>query len=70
VCSPLWLQHGFAIGADLADGRLVRLLPGYEPETLGVHAVYLSRQHQPLLLRAMVDFLAARFSGELAPWDA
>ena len=54
---------------DLAKGRLVRLLPKYEPETLGIHAVYLSRQHQPLLLRAMLDFLAERFGGEVAPWD-
>jgi DNA-binding transcriptional LysR family regulator len=59
----------YFIGADLAQGRLVRLLPGYEPETLGIHAVYLSRQHQPLLLRAMLDFLATRFSGAVAPWD-
>jgi DNA-binding transcriptional LysR family regulator len=59
----------YFISDDLAQGRLVRLLPGYEPETLGIHALYLSRQHQPLLLRAMVDFLAARFSGEVAPWD-
>jgi DNA-binding transcriptional LysR family regulator len=59
----------YFISDDLAQGRLVRLLPGYEPETLGIHALYLSRQHQPRLLRAMVDFLAARFSGEVAPWD-
>jgi DNA-binding transcriptional LysR family regulator len=59
----------YFISADLAQGRLVRLLPGYEPETLGIHAVYLSRQHQPLLLRVMLDFLAKRFSGDVAPWD-
>lgn len=59
----------YFISADLAQGRLVRVLPTYEPETLGIHAVYLSRQHQPLLLRLMLDFLAERFSGELAPWD-
>jgi DNA-binding transcriptional LysR family regulator len=59
----------YFIGDDLAEGRLVRLLAGYEPETLGIHALYLSRQHQPLLLRAMLDFLAARFSGDVAPWD-
>jgi DNA-binding transcriptional LysR family regulator len=59
----------YFIGDELAQGRLVRLLPGYEPETLGIHAVYLSRQHQPLLLRAMVDFLAERFGGDVAPWD-
>jgi DNA-binding transcriptional LysR family regulator len=59
----------YAISVDLAAKRLVRVLPRHEPETLGIHAVYLSRQHQPLLLRAMLDFLAARFSGEIAPWD-
>jgi DNA-binding transcriptional LysR family regulator len=59
----------YFISDDLAQGRLVRLLPGYEPETLGIHAVYLSRQHQPLLLRAMLDFLAERFGGAVAPWD-
>jgi DNA-binding transcriptional LysR family regulator len=59
----------YFIGDDLAEARLVRLLAGYEPETLGIHALYLSRQHQPLLLRAMLDFLAARFSGDVAPWD-
>jgi DNA-binding transcriptional LysR family regulator len=59
----------YAISADIAAKRLVRVLPRHEPETLGIHAVYLSRQHQPLLLRAMLDFLAARFSGDVAPWD-
>ena len=54
---------------DLAQGRLVRLLPKHEPETLGIHAIYLSRHHQPLLLRAMLDFLAKRFGGDVAPWD-
>jgi DNA-binding transcriptional LysR family regulator len=59
----------YAISADIAQGRLVPLLPGYEPEPLGIHAVYLSRQHQPLLLRLMVEFLAERFQGDPAPWD-
>jgi DNA-binding transcriptional LysR family regulator len=59
----------YFISDDLAQGRLVRLLPRYEPETLGIHAAYLSRQHQPLLLRLMLDFLAKRFGGDVAPWD-
>jgi DNA-binding transcriptional LysR family regulator len=54
---------------DLARGALVRLLPDFEPEPLGLYAVYLSRQHQPLPLRLLIDFLAARFSGDVAPWD-
>jgi DNA-binding transcriptional LysR family regulator len=59
----------FFVSSDLARGALVRVLPEYEPERLGIHAVYLSRVHQPLLLRLMLDFLAERFSGEVAPWD-
>lgn len=54
---------------DLQAGRLVHLLPDYEPETLGIHAIYLSRQHQPLALRLLVSFLAERFGGRVAPWD-
>ena len=59
----------YYLGDDLRAGRLVRLLPDHEPETLGIHAIYLSRQHQPLALRLLVDFLAARFAGEPPPWD-
>lgn len=59
----------YYLGDDLRAGRLVRLLPDHEPEVLGIHAIYLSRQHQPLALRLLVDFLAARFAGEQAPWD-
>jgi len=60
----------YGLGDDLASGRLQRLLPHEEPEPLGIHAIYLSRQHQPLALRLLVDFLAERFAGPLAPWDA
>jgi DNA-binding transcriptional LysR family regulator len=59
----------YFVSADLAAGTLVRLLPDCDPEPLGIHAVYLSRQHQPQLLRAMIDFLADRFRGDVAPWD-
>ena len=59
----------YALGEDLHAGRLVHLLPDHEPEVLGIHAIYLSRQHQPLALRLLVDFLVARFAGEPAPWD-
>lgn len=59
----------YYLGDELRAGRLVHLLPDHEPEVLGIHAIYLSRQHQPLALRLLVDFLAARFAGEPAPWD-
>ena len=59
----------YFVGDDLAQGRLVRLLPDHEPEPLGIHAVYLSRQHQPQPLKLLVEFLAERFGGDIAPWD-
>lgn len=59
----------YYLGDELLAGRLVHLLPDHEPEALGIHALYLSRQHQPLALRLLVDFLAARFAGHRAPWD-
>jgi len=59
----------YYLGEELRAGRLVHLLPDHEPDVLGIHAIYLSRQHQPLALRLLVDFLAARFAGETAPWD-
>jgi DNA-binding transcriptional LysR family regulator len=57
------------VGDELRRGRLVRVLPAYEPETLGIHAVFLSRQHQRLPLKLLVDCLAERFGGNAAPWD-
>jgi DNA-binding transcriptional LysR family regulator len=59
----------YYVGDDLRAGRLVQLLPEEELEILGIHAIYLSRQHQPLALRLLVDFLVARFAGKVAPWD-
>lgn len=59
----------YYVGDDLRNGSLVRVLPDYEPEPLGIHAVYLSRRHRPLALQLLLDFLAQRFGGDVAPWD-
>lgn len=58
----------YLVAEDLRRGALVPLLTAYEPERFGIHAVYLTRRHQPQALRLLVDFLAERFAG--APWDA
>jgi DNA-binding transcriptional LysR family regulator len=60
----------YFVGADLANGSLQHLLPDWEPEPLAIHAVFLSRQHQPLLLRTLLDHLAQRFGDGEMPWDA
>ncbi len=54
----------------LRSGALVRVLHDHEPESFGIHAVYLSRQHPPVALRLLIEFLADRFGGDVAPWDA
>lgn len=59
----------YLVGPDLRAGRLKHVLPGIEPQVLGVHAIFLSRLHQPLALRLLIDFLADRFGGKVAPWD-
>jgi DNA-binding transcriptional LysR family regulator len=60
----------YYVGDDLRRGTLVRLLADHEPQPLSVQAVYLSRRYQPQALRVLVDWLAQRFGGETAPWDA
>lgn len=54
---------------ELARGQLVVVLPEYTLDPLDIQAVYLSRRHQPLPLRKLIDFLAQRFGGDIAPWD-
>lgn len=49
----------FAVAEAIAEGRLIQLLPQVEVETLGVFAVYLSRQRMPSALRSLIDFLSA-----------
>jgi len=59
----------YFVGEDLAQGSLLRVLPEYALEPLDIQAVYLSRRHQPMPLRLLIEFLAERFGGEVAPWD-
>ena len=52
----------------LQEGELVRLFGDFEPQVVGMYAVYASRKHIPATLRTMLDFLAARFT-ETPAWD-
>ncbi|MDR7375937.1 DNA-binding transcriptional LysR family regulator [Rhodoferax ferrireducens] len=56
------LQPSFLVGADLAAGRLVQLLPGYQAMEMGIYAVYPTRKHVAPKVRALVDFLAGEFA--------
>ncbi|MDR6818086.1 DNA-binding transcriptional LysR family regulator [Neorhizobium sp. 2083] len=50
----------FAADREVDAGRLAVVLPGWEPSTLGIYALYVSRRHLPMAARALIDFLAAR----------
>ena len=54
----------FAAAEDLRAGRLTPLLCAYEPQLIHVHAVYPHARHLAAKVRAFVDFLAERYSGE------
>ncbi|MFC5579096.1 LysR family transcriptional regulator [Lysobacter niabensis] len=49
------------IGAQLASGELVRVIPEWRPRREIVHAVFASRRGLLPSVRALIDFLAARF---------
>jgi DNA-binding transcriptional LysR family regulator len=50
---------------ELADGRLVHLLPQWTLPSLNLHAVYPSRLGLTLAVRTLIDFLAAHFGSWL-----
>ncbi len=51
------LQPDFLLHEALADGRLVRILPGWEAEPIGIFAVYTSRSHLAPKVRSFIDYL-------------
>jgi DNA-binding transcriptional LysR family regulator len=58
------LLPSFLVGADLAAGRLQRVLPGWSHGSLRVYVVYPHRRAQPARLRAFIDTLVERFGGD------
>jgi DNA-binding transcriptional LysR family regulator len=49
--------------ADIEQGRLVRLLPDWEPEPVELHALYPSRLSASPKVRAFLQFLRENFTG-------
>ena len=48
----------FAIADDLASGRLVRVMPGWQLDTGGIHAVMPDTRFRPARVTAFLDILA------------
>ncbi len=61
------LQPTFLIADELADGRLVEILPDYRSLELGIYAIYPSRKFVLPKVRALVEFLSAAFAD--ASWQ-
>ncbi|MGO7367589.1 LysR family transcriptional regulator [Rhizobium ruizarguesonis] len=55
------LAPSFLVSDDLAEGRLVRLLPEYRGVEFAINAVYPNRSHLPSKVRLFIDLLAERF---------
>ncbi len=55
------LEPDFVVADKLTRGSLVALLPGYEPGSAGIYAVYPSRRHLSAKVRVFVDFLVGHF---------
>lgn len=63
VCLPTMV-----CAEDLLAGRLVRVMPGYECQSLELLALYPATQRRALKVRLFVDLLSRYFAGG-APWD-
>lgn len=62
------LQPSFLVGAHLASGALVEILPQFRSLELGVYAVYPSRKHLTPKVRVLIDFLIEAF--RMRAWPA
>jgi DNA-binding transcriptional LysR family regulator len=56
------MQPRFVVQPLVEAGRLVQVLSDWQPQALGIHAIYTSRQHMPPALRALLDYLAGWFA--------
>lgn len=54
------MQPLYAAAPLLEQGRLLRVLPGWQPQSLGIHAIYASRRQMLPALRTLLDFIAER----------
>ncbi|TXS93680.1 LysR family transcriptional regulator [Parahaliea maris] len=62
------VQPTFIVGRAIAEGRLRVVLADFEPEPLGLYAVYAHRQLLASKVRCFIDFLDGYF-GDPPTWD-
>jgi len=60
------MQPTYLVNPYLHSGELQVVLPGWELPVMTIYALYPSRRHLSPAVRALLDFLVARFAG--VPW--
>ncbi|EJZ20646.1 LysR family transcriptional regulator [Rhizobium sp. Pop5] len=58
----LFLAPSFVVFDDIAEGRLVKIMPDYRPVEFSINAVYPNRSHLPTKVRLFIDLLVERFA--------
>ncbi|MGK7245169.1 LysR family transcriptional regulator [Buttiauxella agrestis] len=56
------LQPYYSAAPLLEKGELVELLPGHQPQAMGIYGIYTTRKQMPATLRAMLDYLVEWFA--------
>ncbi|MEP6942031.1 MAG: LysR family transcriptional regulator [Betaproteobacteria bacterium] len=56
------LEPDFVVGPDVRAGRLRPILRKFEPQPASIYVVYPSRRHLSAKVRALAEFLSARFA--------
>lgn len=58
----------YLVGRDIAEGRLLRVLPDYTHTASAIYALFPERRNMTPKIRAFLDFLSAHF-GKVPPWE-
>ncbi|CNI19494.1 LysR family transcriptional regulator [Yersinia frederiksenii] len=61
------LQPSYSAAPYISRGELVKLLPDYQPQAMGIYGIYTSRRQMPATLRTMLDFLVVWFATHPLP---
>ncbi|WP_114194552.1 LysR family transcriptional regulator [Edaphovirga cremea] len=56
------LQPWYSAAPLIANGQLVKLIPDYQPQAMGIYAIFTSRRQMPATQRALLDYLVDWFS--------
>jgi len=56
----------FAVAGDVAEGRLIRLLPAWSLPGGGIHCLFPQARHRPKKIRVFVDALREQLAGRAA----